>query len=137
MYIPKYFTVAECFPPHIVRLWGTAAWSVYDERILRTADLLRQEFGPMACNTGGMTQCGFRTNSPAGSRSQHQYGRALDLHPRLITAEEVRGFIIESQWEPWSEHITFLETDISWLHIDCRNWDKVTFGIQLWSPKNG
>jgi hypothetical protein len=122
-YKPKYFSLKECFPanhPH--------DWKYMDSRILKAADKLREVFGPLWCNGRGLTQCGFRTN---GSKtSQHRFCRAMDLHSDNYDAETIRMYILGNR-KLFSE-ITFLEVDISWLHIDCRNDD-----FTLWSPKRG
>ena len=123
MYKPKYFVLPECFPEDF-----PADWKYMDSRILKATDTLREIFGPLWCNGRGLTQCGFRTNGSA--LSQHRFGRALDLHSNNITAEDMRRYIIKNK-ELFPE-ITFLEIDISWLHIDCRN-----SAFKLWSPKRG
>lgn len=120
MYIPKYFSLDECFPPDFSK-----SWKYFDERILISADKLREVFGPLRCNGNGLTQCGFRTN---GSKtSQHCFGRAMDLHSDRYSSEEIRMYIINNR--NLFPYITFLECDISWLHIDCRN-----SSFKLWSP---
>lgn len=123
IYIPKYFSLQECFPndfPH--------DWKYFDSRILISADQLREFFGPLWVNGNGLTQCGFRTN---GSKtSQHRFGRGLDLHSDKYSSEEIRFYIIKNKKD--FPYITFLEIDINWIHIDCRNSD-----FSLWSPKRG
>ena len=123
MYKPKYFSFKECFPYS-----SLYDWKYMDDRILRSADALREVFGSIWCNGMGLTQCGYRTNG--SSTSQHRYGRAMDLHSNTYSSEEMRRYIIEHRDAfPW---ITFIEIDTSWLHIDCRN-DL----FKLWSPKRG
>jgi len=125
MHKPKYFTARECFP-----IPALADWRRFDDRILKTADLLREDFGPMTGNEGILKNCGLRTDEKYRG-SQHFYGRALDLHPKRTTAEKIRVEIIKNPGR--YPHITFLEIDVSWLHIDCRNGDR----LLLWSPKRG
>lgn len=123
LYKSKYFKHKECFPDPSLYNWRNM-----DSRVLKSADDLREIFGPLWCNGHGLTQCGFRTN---GSKtSQHRFGRAMDLHSNKYEAEEIRMFILKNR--QLFPYITFLEIDISWIHIDCRNSD---FG--LWSPKRG
>ncbi|MCP4341271.1 MAG: hypothetical protein GY799_20900 [Desulfobulbaceae bacterium] len=124
MYIPKYFPLDELFPDG-----AKPRWESFDERILRSADALRETFGPLWCNGRGLTQCGFRTNG--SETSQHRFGRAIDLHSDTVPYFEMRKFIINNPSK--FPDIKFLEIDINWLHIDCRNGGE----LKLWSPKRG
>jgi hypothetical protein len=126
MHIPKYFTIKECFPPYLP---FHKSWKLFDERILISADQLRERFGPLIVNINGYTQCGFRTNGSL--TSQHRFGKALDLHSKHHSYYNMRKYILEHKIE--FPFITFLEIDINWLHIDCRNCTP----IKLWSPKRG
>ena len=124
MYTPKYFELKECFPPDF-----PMHWRYFDDRILKSADTLREVFGPLWCNGHGLTQCGFRTE---GSKtSQHRFGRALDLHSSTHSPESIRKYIIRHPGK--FLYIKFLEIDISWCHIDVRN----SLELKLWSPKRG
>ena len=107
----------------------TPDWGLFDERILISADQLRARFGPLSCNINGFTQCGLRNNGSL--TSQHRFGRALDLHSKHHSYYSIRKYILEHKDE--FPHISFLEVDIHWLHIDTRNCDKIT----IWSPKRG
>jgi hypothetical protein len=123
MYLPKYFSLNECFPPDFPK-----SWKYFDERILISADKLRETFGALWCNGNGLTQCGFRTNGSV--TSQHRFGRALDLHSNKYSSEEMRKYIIRNR--EMFPYIKFLELSVSWLHIDCRN-----SAFQLWCKKRG
>lgn len=125
MYIPKHFSTTECFPTHSI----APNWGLFDERVLISADQLREVFGPLSCNINGYTQCGYRTNGSL--TSQHRHGRALDLHTTKYSYYEIRKYILEHQ--NVFPYISFLECDISWLHIDVRNCSPIT----LWSPNRG
>jgi hypothetical protein len=56
------------------------------------------------------------------TRSQHLYGRALDIKIQDVTAEDARKEI-KAKWkvEPAFRFITAMEEGVSWLHVDCRN----------------
>ena len=123
MYTPKYFTLKECFPNDFPK-----DWKYMDDRILKSADKLRDFFGPLYVNGKGLTQCGFRTNGSL--TSQHRFGRALDLHSNRYSSEEIRFYILKNKDD--FPYISFLEVDISWLHISCQNSE-----FSLWSPKRG
>jgi len=125
MYIPKYFSEKECFPPAITPNWG-----LMDDRILKSADKLREKFGPLLCNMRMLTQCGFRTKGSI--TSQHRFGRAMDLHSSNHSYYNMRKYILTNPDK--FPYITFLEVDVNWLHIDCRNNEGI---IKLWSPKRG
>ena len=128
MYVPKYFTLQECFPPEMLAS-KKANWGLMDERILESADKLREIFGPLLCNMRMLRQCGFRTNGSL--TSQHRFGRGMDLHTSNYSYFEIRKYILEHP--EMFPYITFLEADCNWLHLDVRNCKPVT----LWSPKRG
>ena len=131
VYIPKYFKLHELFPKSMMGIPEKFLWIHFDPRILHAADLLREEFGKTIVNnwkSGGPWQyCGFRPwNCSEGALySQHKFGRALDLHFENATAEEVRRSIINKRGT--YSMITCIEMDISWVHIDCRNYDGLLF----------
>ena len=128
IYKPKDFTLDELLPPEWMdkgpedHLWG-----IFDFSILRAAQVLRDRFGPIFINNwavgGPLKYCGFRPEDcGVGSiLSQHKFGRALDLHPTRISADEMRHEI-KSRRGTYSE-ITCIEEGVSWVHIDCRNYD--------------
>lgn len=141
-YKPEYFTVEECVPKDYAKKYGEKCWELFDDRALKTLDVLREEFGPITINNykwGGSNQYrGLRTPDYYGSfekytqsRSQHKYGRAFDLTFKNHSAKYVRERVLE-QPEKFP-YITFLETGISWFHFDVRN----TTPIKLWHPEKG
>jgi len=89
VYKPKYYSESECFPLSVVPNWG-----LFDERVLISADKLREVFGPLTCNINGYTQCGYRTNGSL--TSQHRFGRAMDLHSTKYSYYEIRKFILKN-----------------------------------------
>ncbi len=143
MYRPNHFTLPELVPPLAHAKYGTKLWRVFDDRILRAADILRDVFGPMVVNDwhrqGNNKYRGWRP--PAcrigANLSQHRFGRALDLIPLRITAEVVRQTILETpdmvRDDAGNYLITAMERDVSWLHIDCRSHDVERYGIQLFA----
>lgn len=154
MYILKWYKPKEVFPPEIASpidgKFDQRNWLRFDDRILFMADRLREDFGIMTGNEGTLTECGFRFPTKdldirAGHKvlqysgynfdtlSQHCFGRALDLHPKESTVFEIRKAIIKNPGR--YPHITFLEVDRSWLHIDCGNRNKPGGMAQLWSPE--
>jgi uncharacterized protein YcbK (DUF882 family) len=143
MYKCKHFKVQELVPEHIYKKRGAKAIELMDERILITMDKLREMIGkPITVNNwvwggnrnwSGLRTAGFYSSlqSYENSLSQHKYGRAVDFLVKGMSAVDVRKFIFANK-----EHfpyITFVETDISWVHIDCRNCESIT----TWSPDRG
>ena len=140
MYIPKYFKAHEVVPQHIYGKFGERSFQFLDDRILRLADALREEFGSTVINTyamgGDRNWSGLRTSdSPYYSpTSQHSFGRALDMIFTKVSAETVRDHI-KNPSNHWCsiagvDSIT-LEDDVSWLHIDIRNGAK---GVNSFKP---
>jgi len=134
-YIPEYLGLHEVLPQDTYLYYEgrrEKAWRLFDPRILWTADRLRELYGPVYVNNwfwGGPNQWGgWRPgNCPKGAKfSQHKFGRALDLKFKNTTAEEVRADIRANNDRPAPgafRHITCIEKGVSWLHIDCRNYD--------------
>lgn len=144
MFIPAHFEIYELVPPNIYSRYHTEVrkiWGMFDERILITAQNLRNRYGKMVCNDwywdGKWKERGWRPwNTLTGAQfSQHKFGRALDLIPTNTDVEEIRRDILKDPNHPDFEHITCLEMNISWLHIDCRNYAKKYDGILLVYPK--
>ena len=140
MYTPKYFDVREFVPPKVYDARGNKAWELIDERILITADQLREAFGPTIINTwhsdtlkkayGDRRWSGLRTIDYYGtftafenSFSQHKYGRAIDCLLKEFDADMVRQVVLEEPHE--FPYIQAMELDTSWLHVDCRNCEAI------------
>jgi hypothetical protein len=144
MYKPQHFGGYELFDQdyyhEILSDLGGRIFIIYDDRVLITADRLRKRFGPIIVNDwewGG--KFNFRGYRPSGctvgaAYSQHRFGRALDMDPQDVTAEEVREDIIAKPNEATYEYITAIETNISWLHFDVRNHSKDTLGLLTFKP---
>ena len=105
MYKPKHFHLFELVPKIDYDLkppW--LLWALLDERMLITADQLRERYGRMNANTwkwleNGPQYRGWRPpNCTVGAEfSQHKYGRALDSVFSGVTAEEIRQDIKENE----------------------------------------
>ena len=126
MYIPKYFKIQELVPPSVFRDRGIKAWQFLNPILLESLDQIREEFGPIIINnwhTGGNRQwSGLRTDqSPYGTAySQHRFGNAADCLLK-VDIDSVRRWVIDKQLTG----ITGVEKDVSWLHVDVRNCEKV------------
>lgn len=140
MYRCKHFILQELVPPEIYAERGESAWKLLDDRILISADQVREQFGPIFINTWHdkklQSACGqvrkysglrpFISDDPdcpTTKWSDHRYGRALDAISLTVKAEDMRKFIIKNKDK--FPYITALEVDISWLHFACRNIDAI------------
>jgi len=143
MYIPKHFKIQELMPKSFYNnnahrmpfLWSI----IFDERLLRIIDTIREQYGPMTCcnwSYGGKRNwSGFRPPSCGigATLSQHRFGRAVDLLPKDCTPDEIRDEIIDRQnYIEWKD-VGGLEMNITWLHIDTRSRD-MNGKIQLFYP---
>jgi hypothetical protein len=130
-YIPDHFEPYEVVPREVYNFFELRdqlykIWWLFDPRILKSADKIREHYDKkMVINTwwwdGSNQYRGWRPpGCNVGARySQHRFGRALDIAPVGITAEEIRQDIKAGNDFGW---ITCIEDNVSWLHIDCRNY---------------
>ena len=131
MYICKHFAIHELVPPEVYKARGEKAWELLDERLLRQLDLLRNGFGPMTVNNyhwGGERQySGLRMpGDPFYSPySQHSFGRAADCLFRDANVAMVREIILRDINDPLFKYINSIELDVSWLHFDVRNCERI------------
>ena len=105
---------------------------IFDEKLLRMADMIREKYGACTVNASGLVDCGLRDpQSTTGAKySMHKIGRALDLHIRSIELEhagdkaaKIKAYnkVRESLMiNPQFDGLNF-ENNISWLHIDTGN----------------
>jgi hypothetical protein len=150
MYKPKYFAAHEVVPPHIYKQRKNSSFLMMDERILKAADILREQFGPAYINTYNLKNSpygrGFKWSGlrdelfkkeMQGKKfskfSDHFYGRALDLKFPKTSPKKVRKWIKlhkdfyvpdpkNSTLITIQEVITCVEEDTpTWVHISCRN----------------
>lgn len=129
MYTCKYFKIEELVPQDEFESYKDnqkILWWEFDRDILYIADRLRDDYGPLIINDwvwgGNNHYRGFRPpNSDVGAaRSQHKFGRAVDLIPKHVHPDKIREDIINHK-HPYMDKIKAIEMDISWLHIDVRN----------------
>jgi len=129
--VSKYFEIYELVPEHIYNKFGDKAWWFIDPKLIKTLDKLKEIFnkGTIVINdyhwNGKRNWSGLRVaGCPYYSEtSQHSFGRATDCIFSAYSAEEVRDFIIFNPNK--FPEVKGIELDVSWLHIDVRNSDKV------------
>lgn len=145
MYKTKHFKIKELVHPEFLQTTNEdTLWQLFDDRLLRCADKIRDLYGPCTVNANGLVDCGLRlANSTTGAKySAHKYGRALDIHIRTIELaaakiknpaerqqfkiqeyNKVRNFILNT---PVFDCLN-VEKDVSWLHIDTLSRPSRTF----------
>lgn len=115
--LTKHFCVEELLPK------GHTDASVLDPNLLILIEEVRELLGvPCKINADGRQYCGWRPQDcPTGApHSQHKLGKAADLHPVDMTADEARERIREAVAEGKLPLLGGVEENVSWLHIDCR-----------------
>lgn len=131
VYLPRHFQPHELLPG----LSGLETWDTLNpvkrallaDSLLETCDDVREILGvPCSVNnyaTGGDRQwCGYRSPECkiGAPKSQHRLGRAADLHPQGMTADEARARIRVAVLAGHLRYLGGIETGVPWLHIDCR-----------------
>ena len=141
-YKPIFFKPYEFVDKATYNKFGDNSLFLMDYRILITMDKIRSYFNkPITINnwkTGGNREwSGLRIpSSPYYSiYSQHSHGRAIDFIVKDIDASKVREAIKNNLHIEAFEYITAIEDfkDMSWVHVDCRNYDKFNKGLLIFS----
>jgi len=131
MYKPNHFGIKELVPKSLYNKYSSRGDNflfqvVFDERLLRVIDTIREEFGSMTVNNwswGGPFQ--YRGIRPpdctvGAALSQHRFGRAVDMSPKNISPDDMRKQIIDDQNSDKWKDIGGLEMGITWFHVDVR-----------------
>lgn len=137
MYKCQYFKLSELVNPALLKtVPENTLWSMFDDRLLRCADLIREKYGPCTINGGGLTGCGLRDwKSTTGAKySAHKFGRALDIHILAIerTAKTKtekaaqydrvrRELMADMRFNALNFEKTSGGAPITWLHCDTYN----------------
>jgi hypothetical protein len=127
----KHFEIHELVPSVVFDKFGESSWMFVDDRLLQSIDKIKEKFpeGAMYINNykwgmdrhwSGLRTPDFKGYSPT---SQHSFGRAADCVFTKYSTDEVRKYIIENINE--FPYIKGIEKNVSWLHIDVRNVDKL------------
>lgn len=144
------FKIHELMPPQELSRFGEElCWSFLSPMLLVTLQTIRNRHGGLLINSParGMVQRGFRgeafVSQTAGSNtsakrlnfirsgSTHKRGAAIDATPLETTLAKIHQDIKDRP--DLYPFLSFVEVDVSWLHVDVRNADNITF----WSPKRG
>ena len=135
-YRPKHFDIRELVSPLVWKERGEMALQLLDPSLLMVIDRLQERFGTMIINNwmwnGKRDLCGFRGDSDIPKQKaegfyltndMHGVGRAVDAIFKNTTAQKVRDYILTHPDE--YPEIRGMEMNVSWLHIDTRNWHKL------------
>jgi hypothetical protein len=140
---PNNFRLEEFVSKDIFKRRGEKAWELFTPDIIETINDLRVLFNtPITINNwfwdGRLQYRGLRpTSYYAGkeSLSQHIRGNALDFDVKDYTAEEARQEITAWKRQGLLKKLTGLELDTNWVHIDCRQSERLNQdGLFLFKP---
>lgn len=138
MYKCKYFKISELVAPAVAKVVPeNTLWAMFDDRLLRCADLIREKYGPCTVNGGGLTDCGLRdwTSKTGAKYSAHKFARALDIHILAIertcagnkTAKAAeydrvrRELMADMRFNALNFEKTVSGAPCTWLHCDTYN----------------
>jgi hypothetical protein len=132
MYKPRYFEIQELVDRVTFERFGVGSLMFFSPLALQALDGLREYFNRSVTvnnwHKGGPFQFrGLRPRGCAvgGEYSQHRFGNAFDCDVAGLSAGEVRKEILLHKDDPKLELITCLEADVSWVHFDCRNVERI------------
>lgn len=142
----KYFVIKELVNPTLLKKIGEElAWQLFDDRLLKCADMIREKYGACTVNANGLVDCGLRDpQSNTGAKySAHKFGRALDLHIRSIELQcagkkETKSaqynrirkqLMLDSDFNilSFEQNSKEYPNGITWLHISVENRKKRLF----------
>lgn len=133
IYKPRHFILEELVCKDIFTKFGQIAWQFFDDKMLMTLDLLRDQLGPIYANnwdTGGefdergfrCIQCSLVKKAIKDKRlyvSPHMTGQGVDFDVQGMSAGQVRIWILSNQIK-----LGFpirLEKNVTWVHLDTRD----------------
>ena len=136
IYRPRHFDLKELVCPDIYNKFGDVAWQFFDDKMLMTLDLLRDQLGPIYVNnwdSGGQfdergfrcIQCSLVKKAIKEKRlyvSPHMTGQGVDFDVEGMTASQTRIWILSNQIK-----LGFpirLEKNVTWVHLDTRQGDQ-------------
>jgi len=132
IYKPRHFSLQELACPHVVKKFGEIAWQFFDDKLLITLDLLRDQLGAIHVNNwvagGEFDERGFRCIQCSLVQkaikegtlyvSPHMTGQGADFDVDGMTAAQVRRWIKSNEIK-----LAFpvrLENNVTWVHLDTR-----------------
>ena len=138
-YRPLHFQIEELVSPKVFNSTQDKEklWQLFDADLLYVLDRLHNKFGTVIINNwkwgGNRDLCGLRhlwldrnklkAEGIYMDLGMHEYGKAVDCVFKTTTAEQVRQYILSHPAD--FPEIRGIELNVSWLHIDTRNRDRV------------
>lgn len=136
MYVCKHFIIEELVPeefyntimalPLHPNMAYKLMWSMFDERLLRSFDWIKEEYSPDNPVTINNWKWGGKRNwsclRTEGSKwysegSMHSICEAGDMVFEHITAQQIRDDVIKRTDVPF----TRMEGGVNWLHVDVKH----------------
>jgi len=145
IYRPRHFIIQEVVCPHVFSIFGEKAWEFFDDKLLMTLDLLRDQLGPIYVNNYDMekalrerlglplftqrglrcTMCELVRSAVLNNRvyvSPHVTAQGADFNVWKMTAAQVRLWIATNYIKiPFPVR---LEKSVDWVHLDTRDAGK-------------
>lgn len=128
MYKCSYFKLSELVNPALLKtVPESTLWSMFDDRLLRCADLIREKYGPCTINGGGLTDCGLRDwKSTTGAKySAHKFARALDIH--ILAIERTA----KTKTEKAAQYDRVRRELMADMRFNCLNFEKTASGAPI------
>jgi hypothetical protein len=133
IYRPRHFDIKELVCPDVYKKFGQIAWQFFDDKMLMTLDLLRDQLGPIYVNNWDINgqfdergfrciQCSLVKKAIKDKRlyvSPHMTGQGVDFDVEGMSAGEVRIWILSNQIK-----LGFpirIEKNVTWVHLDSRD----------------
>jgi hypothetical protein len=132
-YKPRHFILQELVCQHVFNKYGEIALTFFDEKLLLTLDLLRDQLGAIYINNwdseGEYSQRGLRCSlcqlvQDVFKKGElfmdpHAEGQAVDFDVEGKTASEIRLWIAKNaNILPYPVR---LESNVDWCHLDIRD----------------
>jgi len=136
LYKPRHFDLEELACPHVFKKFGEVAWQFFDDKLLMTLDLVRDQLGPIYVNNwkegGEFDERGFRCLQCSLVQdaikkgtlyvSPHMTGQGADFDVHGMDAGKVRLWLVANQIKlPYPIR---LEKNVTWVHLDTRDTGK-------------
>jgi len=125
----RHFKIFELVPKDLHEKYEEyKLWWLFDDRVLITLDMLRDQYGHMLMNNwnrgGDRDEAGYRVSSTTTGApfSQHKFGRAADPKFLDMPVGVVRQDCIDRKYDCF-KYITAIELGVNWFHFDVRNTD--------------
>ena len=133
IYRPRHFDIKELVCPDVYKKFGQIAWQFFDDKMLMTLDLLRDQLSPIYVNNWDINgqfdergfrciQCSLVKKAIKDKRlyvSPHMTGQGVDFDVEGMSAGEVRIWILSNQIK-----LGFpirIEKNVTWVHLDSRD----------------